>query len=115
MKTHHIALAAPLAVGAGVFACTILIHALAVGATVFSVRRERRLGHAGAGFWTDVAIAAVAISFAVVAHLAEISLWALVLRLIAPRPPRRGHTNSKRSARPSITPPSTTRRWATAT
>jgi len=82
VKTHHIALAAPLAVGAGVFACTILIHALAVGATVFSVRRERRLGHAGAGFWTDVAIAAVAISFAVVAHLAEISLWALVLRLI---------------------------------
>jgi hypothetical protein len=65
-----------LAVGATAFLCTIFLHALALGATVHFVRRERRLGRAGAGFWTDVAIVAVAIAFAFAAHLAEIALWA---------------------------------------
>jgi hypothetical protein len=74
MHTHRILI--PLAVGTTAFLCTIFLHALALGATVHFVRRERRLGRAGAGFWTDVAIVAVAIALAFVAHLAEIALWA---------------------------------------
>jgi Ion channel len=42
------------------------------------VRREKRLGHAGVTFWADVAIVVVAISLALVAHLVEIGLWALL-------------------------------------
>jgi hypothetical protein len=46
-------------------------------ATYF-VRHERRLGRAGTGFWIDVAIVGLAISFALVAHLIEIALWAVL-------------------------------------
>jgi hypothetical protein len=41
-------------------------------ATVSFVRHERRLGRAGAGFWIDVSIVALAISVALLAHLIEI-------------------------------------------
>jgi Ion channel len=68
----------PLAVGASAVALTILIHALAVAATVHFVRHERRAGRAGAGFWPDVAIVAVAISFMLGAHLVEIGVWAVL-------------------------------------
>jgi hypothetical protein len=75
-QTQPVAILIPLAVGASTVLCTILIHALAVGATVNFVRHERRLGRAGAGFWIDLAIVVLAISFAFVAHLVEIALWA---------------------------------------
>ncbi len=75
-QTHRVTILIPLAVGAGAVLCTIFIHALAVGATVNFVRREKRLGRAGAGFWIDFAIVVLAISFAFVAHLVEIGLWA---------------------------------------
>jgi Ion channel len=78
MEPHRIAILGPLAVGASAIGCTIIIHALALSATVNAVRRERRTGRAGAGFWTDVAIVALATSFAFAAHLAEIALWALL-------------------------------------
>jgi hypothetical protein len=81
MPTHRIAILTPLAVGVSAIVCTIIVHALALSATVNVVRRERRLGRAGAGFWIDVAIVAVAILFAVVAHLVEIALWALLFRI----------------------------------
>ena len=42
------------------------------------VRRERRLGRAGASFWIDVAIVAEIISFAFAAHLVEIALGTVV-------------------------------------
>jgi hypothetical protein len=54
------------------------IHALAVGARVNFVRHEKRLGRAGTGFWIDLAIVVLAISFAFVAHLIEIALWAVL-------------------------------------
>jgi carbon starvation protein CstA len=75
-QTHQVAILIPLAVGAIAVLCTISIHALAVGATVNFVRHERRLGRAGAGFWIDLAIVVLAISFAFVAHLMEIASWA---------------------------------------
>jgi hypothetical protein len=61
--------------------CTILIHALVINATVTLVRHEKRLGRAGASFWIDVVIVSIATSFAFVAHLAEIVVWAVFLTL----------------------------------
>jgi hypothetical protein len=81
MPTHRIAILTPLAVGVGAIVCTIIVHSLALSATVDFVRRERRLGRAGASFWIDVAIVAVAVSFALAAHLVEIALWALLFRI----------------------------------
>jgi hypothetical protein len=77
-QTHQVAILIPLAVGAGAVLCTIFIHALAVGAIVNFVRRQKRLGREGAGFWIDLSIVVSAISFAFVAHLLEIAVWAVL-------------------------------------
>jgi len=79
MKNDQFAILYPLVVGVGAVACTIFVHALALAATVNFVRHERRLGHAGAGALIDLAIVALAISFAFMAHLIEIGLWAVLL------------------------------------
>ena len=76
MQSHRIAILTPMAVGAVAVLCTILIHGLAVIATVNFFRHERKLGHAGANFGVDFAIVALILSCAFVAHLAEIALWA---------------------------------------
>jgi hypothetical protein len=81
MQTHRIAILIPLAVGSGVVLGTIIIHALALVATVNFVRRERNLGRAGASFWADVSTVAVAMSFALAAHLVEIALWAILFMI----------------------------------
>ena len=78
-KDHQFAILYPLVVGVGAVACTIFIHALALAATVNFVRHERRLGRAGAGALIDLAIVALVVSFAFVAHLIEIALWAVLL------------------------------------
>ena len=78
-QNHQFAILYPLVVGVGAVACTIFVHALALAATVNLVRHERRLGRAGAGAVIDLAIVALAISFAFVAHLIEIALWAVLL------------------------------------
>jgi len=80
-KPDQIAIWLPLAVSAGAVVATIAIHALAVIATVNFVRRERRLGRTGAGFWPDVSIVGVAICLAFVAHLIEIGVWAALFML----------------------------------
>ncbi len=49
--------------------------------TVNFVRHERRLGRAGAGFWNDFSIVALAISIALLAHLVEIACWAALFVL----------------------------------
>jgi hypothetical protein len=77
-QTHQVAILVPLAVGTSAVLCTIFIHALAVGATVNFIRHEKRLGREGAGFWIDFTIVVLAISFAFVAHLVEIALWAVL-------------------------------------
>jgi len=69
---------APLALGAIPTVFTILIHGLAVMATVSFFRRERRLGRAGVNFWSDLWIVTLAISFAFAAHLVDIALWAVL-------------------------------------
>jgi hypothetical protein len=50
-----------------------------MAATINLVRHEKKLGRTGAGALIDLAILAVAISFAFVAHLIEIALWAALL------------------------------------
>jgi hypothetical protein len=77
-RMDGVAIWTPLAVGASAVAATILIHALAVTATVNLVRHEVRVGRAGAGFWTDVPIVVGAISFAFAAHLIEVAVWAML-------------------------------------
>jgi len=61
--------------------CTILIHAMPLAGTLWLVRREKALGHAGKGFWSDVRIVAFVILFGMAAHLIEIALWAVVFLL----------------------------------
>jgi len=65
-------------VGACAVLCTFFIHALAVKATISFVRYERKLGRADASSWTDVAIVALVMSIALVAHLIEIAFWAVL-------------------------------------
>jgi hypothetical protein len=58
-----------------------MIHAMPVQGTIWFVRRERKIGHAGRGFWTDTRIVVPVILLAMVAHLIEIALWATVFLL----------------------------------
>ena len=73
---HQLPLLRPLVVGASAIIVTILIHALALNASIILIRRQKRLGRVGKRFWIDVAIVAQALSFALVAHLVEIAFWA---------------------------------------
>jgi hypothetical protein len=77
-QNDHNALFLPLVVGSLTTVCTIGIHALPLSATVSFVRRERRLGHLGRTFWIDMAIVARSLIYALIAHLVEIALWAVV-------------------------------------
>ena len=77
-QIHRIATLLPLAVGASAVVCTIFIHALTLITSVHCFRHERRHGHAGASFWIDMAIVARVIVFALVAHLLEIAVWAVL-------------------------------------
>ena len=79
--SHPPVILIPLAVGMVAVACTIMIHALALGAIVSFVRHERRLGRVGASFWIDVAIVSAAIAFAFAAHLVEILLWSVLFMM----------------------------------
>jgi Ion channel len=72
----RISLMAPLAVGVVASACTIAIFLLPLRATVQLVRRQRSLG--GGTPWTDAAVFVRVVSYAAIAHVAEIGLWALV-------------------------------------
>jgi hypothetical protein len=73
---HPILLLIPLAVGSVAVICTILIHALPLSATITFVRRERKLGHLGINFRKDMGVVVRVISYAFVAHLVEMALWA---------------------------------------
>jgi hypothetical protein len=75
-QIHRIAILVPLTVGAVAVICTIMIHALPLSATINFVRREKRLGRLGTGFWIDMGIVARVILYALVAHLIEMALWA---------------------------------------
>ena len=81
IQIHRIPMIIPLAAGLIVFAGTIFVHVLPLGATTAIVRRQKRLGQAGASFWSDFAIVALIILLSLVAHLIEIALWAAVFMI----------------------------------
>jgi Ion channel len=81
MQNHQFAILLPLAVGVGAVECTIFIHALALATTVNLFRYEKRHGRLGADALKSLAIIALVVSVAFVAHLAEIGLWAVLLVL----------------------------------
>ena len=73
-----VAILKPLEVGAIAVLCTIFIHGLALGATINYFRYEKRVGRVGAGLRIDFAIVVLTMSFAFLAHLIEIALWAVL-------------------------------------
>jgi hypothetical protein len=77
-QIHRIPVLIPLAVGIITFACSIFVHVLPLGTTVTIVRHEKRLGWTGTTFWSNFAIVALVILLALVAHLIEIALWAVL-------------------------------------
>jgi hypothetical protein len=81
IQVHQVAIGAPLTVGTGAALCTIFIHALALGATVNFFRRETRLGRAGMRYLIDFTIVVLVISFAFMAHIVEVAVWALLFMI----------------------------------
>jgi len=77
-QIQEVAISRPLAVSSIAVLCTILIHALAVGATVNLFRYQRKRGRTGTGLLVDLPILVLTILIAFVAHLIEISLWAVL-------------------------------------
>jgi hypothetical protein len=80
-QSLRIPILVPLAVGAVVIICTILIHALSVSVSLNLLRRERRLGRTGRSFWSDFPVVVLAMLATLTAHLIEIALWAEVFVL----------------------------------
>src|ERR1700729_4273765 len=80
-QVHQVAIVTPLTVGAGATLCTIFIHAMALGATVNFFRRKARLGRAGMRYLIDLTIVVLVMSFAFMAHVIEIAMWALVFMI----------------------------------
>jgi ion channel len=70
-----------MAVGTSLTFCTIVIHAFAVTAIVQFLRRERRLGRAGIGFWRDLSIVVQVTTLALIAHIVEAAAWAVAFAL----------------------------------
>ena len=81
IQVHRVAVITPMAVGAGAVLCTIFIHSLALGATVNFFRRETKLGRAGMRYLIDVTIVVLVMSFAFVAHVIEVAMWALLFMI----------------------------------
>jgi hypothetical protein len=75
---QRVAVLIPMVVGVTAVLGTILIHGVALNATLNFVRREQREGHTGISFWMDIAIIAPTISLALVAHRLEIGLWGML-------------------------------------
>ena len=76
MRNDQVDVLLPVAASSITALCTILIHSVALGASVNLVRHERKLGRVGSGLWADLGIFVLTISFAFAAHLIEITLWA---------------------------------------
>ena len=71
----------PLVIFLAATFATFMIHAFAVQTNVQVFRRDLERGRAGVRFWTDVAIVARTTLLTLIAHLIEITIWALVFIL----------------------------------
>ena len=78
IQIQRIAIWLPLAVGAVAATGTMFIHALPLRATVDFVRHEGKLRRTGKGFWSDVGIVSRVVAYALLAHLVEMALWAVL-------------------------------------
>ena len=78
MPLQHISIFLTLVIFLATTFATVMIHGLAVQTNVQLLRRKLRLGRAGVRFWTDVAIVTGTTLVALIAHLIEIAIWALV-------------------------------------
>lgn len=76
-----VAVLLPMIAGSIAALCTILIHSVSLGITIRFFRRERSLGRVGSVVSNNLGIFVLAISFAFVAHLTEIALWACLFVL----------------------------------
>jgi hypothetical protein len=75
-----IAILLPLGVAVTMTFSTVVIQALFLVPIVHFVRFELRFGRAGVHFWRDVGIITGATLLALAAHVAAITMWALVFR-----------------------------------
>jgi hypothetical protein len=78
IQSHQIAIWIPLAVSLFTAAGTMFIHALPLRATVDFVRYEKKFRRAGRGFWGDFGAVVLVVSYALLAHLLEMALWAVL-------------------------------------
>jgi hypothetical protein len=76
MRNDQVAVLLPMLAGSVVVLCTILIHSVTLGVTVRFFRRERKLGLVGSAVSNNLGIFVLAMSFAFLAHLTEIAIWA---------------------------------------
>jgi hypothetical protein len=79
MHNDQVAVSLPVLAGSIAALCTILIHSLTLAASVNLFRHEKHLGRIGSQIWTDLGLFVLTMSFAFVAHLIEIALWAVLL------------------------------------
>ena len=78
MEIQRVGIWIPLAVGTVAAAGTMFIHALPLRATIEFVRYEKKFSPMGGGFLSDVGMVALVTSYALLAHLVEMALWAAV-------------------------------------
>jgi hypothetical protein len=76
IQIERIGILIPLAVGAPAAIGTMFIHALPLRATIDFVRYERKLRRTGRSFGRDLGIVVLVVSYALLAHLVEMALWA---------------------------------------
>lgn len=69
-------------VGAGAVFCTIVIHALALSATVNYLHRQTRRGGAHRAYLVEFITVVQVMSFAFVAHTVEVALWARLFMIV---------------------------------
>jgi hypothetical protein len=78
-SSQEIGVLTPLAISLVTTLATIVVHVGASTAIAYFLLGEYRLGRAGVRFWRDVAIVAGSTLLALIAHLVEITIWALAL------------------------------------
>lgn len=73
---NEVAVLLPMVAGSITALCTILIHSVTLGVTIRFFLREKRLGRVGTVVSMNLGVFVLAISFAFIANLTEIALWA---------------------------------------
>jgi hypothetical protein len=78
-SSQEIAIVFPLVISLVSTFATIVVHVSASAVIAYFLLGEYRWGRAGVRFWRDVTIVAGATLLALIAHLVEITIWAVAL------------------------------------